>query len=271
VQVFAGARNLVSAKEKFRDYKDLEYVQFDFEQPGTFESAFRNIDTVFLLRPPQISDVNKYFRPLVSVLKEKQVGQIVFLSVQGAEKSKVIPHHKIENLIVEYGLDHVFLRPAYFMQNLTTTLLPDIRSKQKIILPAGKGKFNWIDIENIAEIAALALTRFSDYKNQSIELTGYENRDFQEVVDLINAETGAQIEYQRVNPLKFYRIKKQQGMARGMIMVMIMLHFLPRIMKAPNISKSYELLTGKPPHTLRDFIRREKAGFVHQGNSEKQF
>jgi len=63
------------------------------------------------------------------------VNQVVFLSVQGAEKSKVIPHNRIESLIIEYGMEYIFLRPGYFMQNLTTTLLPDIIKRRQIFLP----------------------------------------------------------------------------------------------------------------------------------------
>lgn len=258
-KIIAGVRNKEKAQVLFKDFKNLEYTLFDFEKPETFNSAMENISTVFLLRPPHISDIENYFRPLISLFKEKQIKEVVFLSVQGAERSKVIPHNKIEKLIIEYNLDYIFLRPSYFMQNLTTTLLPDIKEKRKIVLPSGRGKFNWVDIENIAEIAAILLTRFAEYANQAFEITGCENEDFYKVVELINSEVNSPIEYQSVNPLKFYRIKKSEGMVSGMIMVMIMLHFLPRIQKEPKISQSYERLTGKAPNKLIDYIRREKA------------
>ena len=46
--------------------------------------------------------------------------------MQGVEKNKIIPHHKIEKLIVVSKIPFTFLRPAYFMQNFTTTLSNDI-------------------------------------------------------------------------------------------------------------------------------------------------
>ncbi|MDF1575876.1 MAG: NmrA family NAD(P)-binding protein [Bacteroidales bacterium] len=257
----AGVRHMDKAREKLKEFKELKYVRFDFEQPDTFETALENIDTVFLLRPPHISDIEKYFRPLISVLKEKQIKEVVFLSVQGAERSKVIPHHRIEQLIKAHDLDFIFLRPSYFMQNLTTTLLQDIQEKRKIILPSGRGKFNWIDIENIAEVAAMMLSDFSTHKNQAIELTGYENKNFYQVAELFNQEINLPVRYVSVNPLRFFRIRKKEGMVRGMIVVMLLLHFLPRVQKEPSISRSYEQLTGKAPSSLRDFIRREKELF----------
>lgn len=260
-RIIAGVRNIEKARQFFKEYDKLEYVHFDFENPQTFDKSLKNIDSIFLLRPPHISDIETYFKPLISKIKENGINEIVFLSVQGAEKSKVIPHNKIEGLIKKYGIEYVFLRPSYFMQNLTTTLYNDIKNKRKIILPSAKAKFNWIDIENIAETAALVLHQFDKYKNRAIELTGYENLNFYEVVDLINQSVENKIEFKPVNPLKFYNIKKKEGMITGMILVMIMLHFLPRFQKVPIISNFYEKISGKKPTMLKEFIDREKIKF----------
>jgi len=256
--IIAGVRSVEKAKKLFGRLPNLEYANFDFENPETFDMALTDIDLLFLLRPPHISDIDKFFKPLLAKIKEKGIHQVVFLSVQGAEKSSIIPHHKIEKLIREFELDYIFLRPSYFMQNLITTLLEDIQKKRKIILPAGKALFNWIDAENIGETAALLLENFKKYKNQAIELTGYENRSFYEVTDAINRIIENPIQFDNANPFRFYRIKKREGMDKGMILVMIMLHFLPRFQKPPRISNFYEEIRGKKPTTLNEFIVRER-------------
>jgi uncharacterized protein YbjT (DUF2867 family) len=256
-EIFAGVRDIPKAQKIFQKYSQLKYRNFDFENQNTFEDALKEIDTIFLLRPPHISDIEAYFKPLISKIKEKKISEIVFLSVQGAEKSKVIPHNKIERLILDSGCEYIFLRPSYFMQNLTTTLLKDIQTKRKIILPAGNAKFNWIDIENIGETSAILLERFTDFKNQPIELTGYENEDFNIVAALINKTLNLNITFQNVSPFKFYAVKKNEGLSKGLIIVMIMLHFLPRFQKPPMISDFYEKATGKKPTTLSEFIQRD--------------
>ncbi len=263
-KIIAGVRNLEKAKIVFKNYPKLDYVLFDFENPDTFDNALKGIDRVFLLRPPQISDVNKYFKPLVETIKKNNINEIVFLSVQGAEKSKVIPHNKIERLINEYEFDYIFIRPSYFMQNLTTTLIDDIKTKREIILPAGKAKFNWVDIENIGEAGAILLDRFDVYKNNAFEITGLENESFEKVTSLINNSINNPIKYRNVNPFRFYRIKKKEGMQKGLIIVMILLHFLKRFQKEPGISDFYEQLTGKKPTNLKTFIEREMQQFEKQ-------
>ena len=266
-QIIAGVRTIDKAKSELMNYSQLNYVQFDFEDSTTFDNSLDNIDCIFLLRPPHISDIDKYFGPLIKKIKERNITQVIFLSVQGAEKSKIIPHNKIEKLITDYGLDFIFLRPSYFMQNLTTTLLKDIQEKHKIILPAGKAKFNWIDIENIGEVTAKLLNDFDNYKNRVIELTGYENKNFYQVTDLINDSSDSKIEFDNANPLRFYWIKKNDGLNTGFIFVMMLLHFLPRFQSEPKISDFYEQLTGKKPTTLKDFITRENNKLRHHNNS----
>ncbi len=259
-EVIAGVRNIEKAKKQFDSFPNLTFRSFDFENLASFDRALDKVDSVFLLRPPHISDIEK-FKPLVSKIKERGIQEILFLSVQGAEKSKVIPHNKIESLIQETSLNYIFLRPSYFMQNLTTTLRFDIQSKRKVILPSGKAKFNWIDIKNIGETCAILLENFSDYKNKAIELTGYENESFEKVIEIINSHIESKIAYESVNPIKFYRIKRKDGVEKGMVMVMLLLHFLPRFQQEPKISKFYEELTGKEPTRLMEFIKREENQF----------
>jgi uncharacterized protein YbjT (DUF2867 family) len=260
-EVFAGVRNIEKAREKFSDYSQLKLISFDFENPETFKTALSGIDTIFLLRPPQLADVDQYFRPLIQEIKNKGIKELIFLSVQGAERSKFIPHHKIEHLIREFKLDYIFLRPSYFMQNLTTTLIGDIQDKNKIILPSGKARFNWVDGRNIGEAGAILLEKFERYKNQAYELTGNENKNFYEVTELIRQITGEEISFESPNPVRFYFLKKKEGFKSGLILVMIMLHFLPRFQKEPRVSNFYKNLTGKEPTYLKDFITREKHHF----------
>ncbi len=257
-EIIAAVRNIDNAKDKLSKYPNLTFRKFDFEDRNSFNLAFNYIDTLFLLRPPHISEVDKYFRPLLQSAQENDIKNIVFLSVQGAEKSKVIPHNKIEKLIESHGFNYIFVRPSYFMQNLTTTLLPEILNSRTITLPSGKAKFNWIDTKNIGEAAARLIISFEKYKNNEYEITGVENKSFPEVIELMTNIIGIKFSYRSVNPICFYLKKRKEGVDSGFAVVMTILHFLPRFQKEPEISNNYKLLTSKEPTTLEEFIEREK-------------
>lgn len=258
--IFAGVRDVAKSEQLFSNYK-INFKKFDFEDSETFESALDNIDCVFLLRPPHLADVKKYFEPLLEQMVQKEVKKVVFLSVQGAEKSEIIPHHKIEKYIIKKGLEYIFLRPSYFMQNLTTTLFEDIQKYNEIILPSGHAKFNWVDVENIAEIAAITINNFNTYSNTAIEVNGNENLDFYQVTDLINTELKTQIKYKSVNPISYFLIRMARATSVKMIFIMIMLHFFPRFENDPRVSTSYKNITGKEPTTLKEFLQRESSIF----------
>lgn len=260
IEVTAGLRDLKKSS-KFEKNARLKFETVDFERAETYENTIAEFDLIFLLRPPQISDI-AVFTPVIAAIKKSKSCKIVFLSVQGAEKSKIIPHNKIERLIKANQLDYIFVRPGYFMQNLTTTLHEEIKNERTITLPSGSGKFNWIDAENIGEVCARLLIQFDTYRNQAIEITGDENLNYHEVVARLNQTLGTSIQYCPVNPFKFYFIKRRQGVQHGFALVMTILHFLPRIQKAPKISNNYEKICGQKPTTLETFFLREKSHFM---------
>jgi len=261
-RIIAADYNISGAREALAGFLSLEYRTVDFTDPGTFKAALKDIDTVFLLRPPQLADVPKYFEPFVDSMLEQGIKEIVFLSVQGVEKQKSIPHHKIERLILTKGLDHVFLRPSYFMQNLTTTLVHEIRSVNKIFIPSGKAVFTWVDARDIGLVGAHVLNDFEKHRNRSLEITGSEQMNFEEVAALLSQVTGRQIAYENPNLMKFFREKRKLGIPKMMIFVMIMLHYLPRFSKKPSpLTDTVMNITGQTPGKLLAFMEREKLKF----------
>lgn len=264
-RIIAGVRDIDKAKERFQRNKNLEYRTFDFENRDSFPKACEGIDILFLLRPPHIADVERYFKPLIAQCKHAHIKQVVFLSVQGADKSSLIPHGKIEKLLIAANMEYVFIRPSYFMQNLLTTLYNDIQKRNKIFIPAGNALFNWIDVENIAEVCAIVLNSFDAYKNKIIELTGEANISFKEVAKLINQIVKSDIVYKSPSILRFFFTKQKEGMDGGRIFVLIMLHYIARFSKEPQITNTYYQITGKYPVSLKEFIEREKLSFLPMG------
>jgi len=251
-EIMAGVRDIEKSKTLFSNYPNLYYRYFDFENADSWQPAFTEIDMLFLLRPPQIANL-QLFDSLLDTALRNGIRKIVFLSVQDADRMSYIPHAKIEKLIQAKGMPYVFLRPSYFMQNLTTTLAADIKNR-KIVLPAANAPFNWVDVANIGEVAASVLLDFETYTHQALEITGSENLSFPEVVSLINAITHMGLSYESPSLLRFFLYKKRQGVTTPMILVMIMLHFLPRFRKPPHISDTYHRITGKNPTLLSEYI-----------------
>ncbi|MDX5348306.1 MAG: NmrA family NAD(P)-binding protein [Hymenobacteraceae bacterium] len=233
-------------------------LYFDFEDLENSHAALLKTDILFLLRPPHISDVDKYIAPLIQACVEEKVQHIVFLSVQGADKVSVIPHAKIEKLILQSGLAYTSIRPSYFMQNLSTTLLPDIQNKKQIFLPAGDARFLWVDVNDIGKAIARVLENPEKYQQKSYNITGSELINFYDVAAMLSAVAGKEIKYICPNLLRFYLQKRREKVSPAFIMVMMLLHYLPRLQQEPEISSDFEILTGEKPKTLKQFIAEHK-------------
>ncbi len=257
LQIVAGVRDISKDKAKLADYK-IDFVTFDFMDTTTYKPALEACDMLFLLRPPQISDTEKYFKPLVKIAKETGIKHIVFISVQGVEKSTIIPHHKIEKLIVDSKINYTFLRPAYFMQNFLGSLHNDLVNKKKIFLPAGNAKFTLIDVRDVGEVAATILINPTKYLNKSYELTANEALNFSEMAEQLSKGLGTPITYQSPNLLHFYWQKRKEKMPFAFILVMIMLHYLPRFQKTPKNTEGVKNILGKEPMTFYQFIKDNK-------------
>jgi uncharacterized protein YbjT (DUF2867 family) len=257
LDIYAGVRSL-NKKENNVDHYKINFIQFDFTDCKTYDAAFEDCDILFLLRPPQISEVEKYFKPIIDTCKAKSVKHMVFLSVQGVEKSKIIPHSKIEKLIVESKIPYTFLRPAYFMQNFTTTLHNDLVNKKQIYLPAGKAKFTLIDVRDIGSVSAKILTNTTGHINKSYELTCNEKLSFSEMASLLSVILKSKIQYKSPNLFSIFLSKRKEKTPTMLILVMIMLHYFPRFQKEPEITECVKKITNKQPITFEKFLEDNK-------------
>lgn len=248
-----GVRNVAKDVNKLAGF-DLNFVKFDFADPNSYDVALAGCDTLFLLRPPQLVNVKKYFKPLIERAVAADVKHIVFLSVQGAPRNRFIPHHRIERLIVRSGIPYTFLRPAYFMQNFATTLRDDLVERNQIYLPADNAEFRLIDVRDIGAVAARVLAHPDKHLNQAYDLTSDEPLTFIQMAEKLSQGLGHRINYESPTLWEFFWQKRRKGNSIGFVLVMIMLHYLPRFQKTPPLSPWVENITGEPPIIFEQFV-----------------
>ena len=76
------------------------------------------------------------------------------------------------------------------------------QQRNEIVVPAGKGKTSFIDVRNIAAVAALALTE-TGHANQAYDLTGSEALDDDEVAAILSQALGRPITYREPSLFQF--------------------------------------------------------------------
>ena len=244
--IYAGVRNIEKAKTQL-DRENYQLCLIDFEQEIYPQIDF---DAVFLIRPPNLAKPDIFRKYLTNL---KPTTKIVFLSVQGADTKSYLPHAKIEKIIRTLGLKHTFIRPSYFMENLTTTLWDELAENNRIYLPSSDLVFNWIAVSDVAEVAIEALK--CDLAKDSFEITGSSNLNFYQVVSAINNICGTKLKYVSPSLVKFviYNLKRKKI---SYILVMILLHYLPRFNnnQKSNHSTDFQDVTGRQPMSIEKFI-----------------
>lgn len=151
----------------------VEGVVGDLLQPKTLRTIFKNVDRVFMLNAVSPTECSEGLMALLAA-KSEGVNKIVYLSVQNADDALHLPHFgakvPIEQALKHSGIDYTILRANNFYQN-------DYWFKDAILQygvypqPIGSVGLSRVDIRDIAEAAAIALTS-GKAKNTTLNLVG---------------------------------------------------------------------------------------------------
>jgi uncharacterized protein YbjT (DUF2867 family) len=235
----------------------VAFAPFAFDRPETHAAALHGARALFLMRPPQMADA-KAFVPTIEAARDAGVEQIAFLSLQGVERNSVVPHHRIERLVRESGVAWTFLRPSFFMQNLTGVHRDEIRFHDHVFVPAGRGRTAFVDARDVAAVAAKVLTE-PGHERRAYELTGSEALDYDEIARILGDELGRPIRYANPSAFRFWFAMRRAGHPAGYATVMTALYTVARLGLAAHLTDTTRELLGREPITFRQFVRDHTA------------
>lgn len=256
IPVRAAASSLEAVRSRFGDR--VEAVALDFTDPRSWAAAYTGVRRMFLMRPPILGKPKKQMLPSLEFAKAVGVEHVVLLSLQGAEHNKVVPHHALEVWLRESGLSWTFVRAAFFMQNLTTTHLTDVRSRDTIMVPAGDGATAFVDVRDVAAIAAAALLTPEQHHNTAWTPTGPQALTYGEVAEVLTDVLGRPVSYARPGLVRYARhARTVLEMPWGMVAVTSAIYTIARLGRAGGLTGDVLVVTGRDPVTFREFAERE--------------
>jgi uncharacterized protein YbjT (DUF2867 family) len=239
----------------------VEAVRLDLKDASTF-GAFSGVDRMFLLRPPAISDVKGVIVPALASASGAGVRHVVFLSIQGAERNALVPHHRIEAALRAGPMDWTFVRASYFMQNLSTTHAADIRERDEVFVPAGRrSRTAHVDARDVAAVAARALVE-PGHAGRAHEPTGPEAITYDECASAITAAIGRPVRYADPAVWTYWRRMRRRGMPAGMVAVTLGIYTAARLGLAGHVTDDVERVTGVPPRSFARFAADSAASWV---------
>lgn len=249
------ARGLNVREASSRTSDSPQNVHLDFHDRSTWGAALEGVERLFLMRPPAIADVENNLNPFVDAAYAAGVDHIVFLSVAGAGENSFVPHRKVEDHLKRCGDHFTNLRPGFFAQNLQSAYLEDIREDDRIYVPAGRQHVNWIDVRDVADVAALVLDAPADHRGKDYTLAGPGPVSWQTVTTSLSANLGRTIEYVPASVLGYvWHLRRRRGLVWGAVVVQTILHFLLRFKQGATEDPTVEELLGRKGRSIETYI-----------------
>jgi uncharacterized protein YbjT (DUF2867 family) len=221
---------------------------------------------MFLMRPPALSNIARDMVPALETARSAGVRHMVLLSLQGAERNKVVPHAKLEAWLRESGLGWTFVRPSFFMENLSTTHASDIRDSNEILVPAGSGRTAFVAASDVASVAAAALLDPTAHDQRAWTPTGPQALSYDEVAEVLTGVLGRTIRYTRPGVLRYIRhARTVLGMPTAMALVTTAIYTVARVGKAGGLTEDVRTVTGREPVSFQEWAVANREAWSRVG------
>ena len=177
--VRALVRNPGAPGAKALQDRGVDLVRGDLTDPASLQSLMSDVDGVFAMSTPvDGTDVEVTSGTAIADTAARVgVPHVVFSTVGGAERNTGIAHfeskRRVEEHIESLGLHATFLRPVFFMENLTGFGVSVEEGSLVVRLPLPNAKpLQMVAVRDIGKAAAAILKGGTAFEGASIEIGG---------------------------------------------------------------------------------------------------
>jgi uncharacterized protein YbjT (DUF2867 family) len=249
--LLAKGESVKAASRTGKAAEGAEGVRFDYTDASTYTDAFDGVDRLFLILAGGRLDAIDALTPVVEEAARRNV-KIVFLSVFGVDADDSIPYRQVELKIIASGAPYVILRPNWFADNFHTYWKAGIEHGQ-IAVPAGEGKSSFIDVRDIADSAAAALTSTA-FDNKAFNLTGPKALSYGEAATIISQAIGKPVGYSAVSDDVFIGILTGAAVPKDYAAFLASIFYPVREGWTSAVTGDVETLTGHAPRSLETYV-----------------
>jgi len=244
-----------------------ETVIADFSNKTSLGPALRGIQSVYLVCSP-IPDLVQLEGNAIEACAEEGVSRIVLNSALGAgDYGKSFPswHRKVEDNLKSTKLAYCILRPNSFMQNVLTYFAPSIRAQGAFYGAMGNARTSYLDVRDIAAVAAAALR--GEHDGKTYELNGPEALTYTEVAEKISRHAGIAAHYVDIPAEAQRQAMLDQGMSEWLVNALLELQEYYAGGQGGTVDGVLAGLLGRSPITMDRFLKEFAGEF--RGNAAK--
>ncbi|MDJ0802058.1 MAG: SDR family oxidoreductase [Desulfobacterales bacterium] len=227
----------------------------DLLDPACLPAAFEGVDAAMIITPahPFMVDMTAN---AVAAAREAGVGHLVRISGAGADPTSAITIARVQGQcdqhIIDSGLNYTLLRPKNFMQNFAT-FLGDMVRAGTVYSSQGDGRIPFIDVRDIAAVAAAVLTDPQAHVGQAYTLSGSQALTNAEALALISKKTGKPIELIPIPEEAAVEGMREAGMPEALIAFMSSLNQIIAAGRVAETSADVARIIGREPLSFEQF------------------
>jgi uncharacterized protein YbjT (DUF2867 family) len=258
-----------SPEDATKSPEKIEAVIADFADTPSLVRGLGGVDTVYLVCSP-VRELVQLEGNMVDACGEAGVRRVVLNSALGAaDFPKSFPswHRKVEDKIKASGLEYTILRPNSFMQNVLMYLAPSIRAQGAFYAAMGEARISFIDVRDIAVVAAQALTS-SKHAGKIYELNGPEALTYGELAEKIARASGRLVRYIDIPVEQQRQAMLDQGMPEWQVTALLDLQAYYTGGQGGAVDDVLANLLGRAPITMDQFVVEFRESFqAHAGKA----
>jgi NAD(P)H dehydrogenase (quinone) len=251
-----------SLQERGIEVRQLDLDDAEMGGPGAVQPVFEGIDRVFLLTGYTVRMLAQS-KAAVDAAVAADVSHLVHLGVNSAANSTIeyaTWHQLVEAYIERSGMGFTHVRPSAFMQHLPLSVAtPDV-----LTYFIGDGRTNWVDVGDVAAVAATVLRDPKPHHGRSYHLAA-EAAPVTEIAQLLGEITGQPWRYEPAEPAVFY--EQLVGAGYDPIYMRGVRNYLHRVADGSLVDPTggyddIETVSGRKATSLRQFLERERDAFL---------
>ncbi len=245
----AGARNPGAAEQ------GVEPVRFDWDEVSTHAPALAGVEAAYVVPPALRMDHPPLLAAFAEQARETGVSRLVLLSARGVDQGPDNPLRQAEQAVKTAGLPVTVVRPSWFMQNFTESFFAPGVADGALVAPTGGGAEPFIDVDDIAAVAAAGLTGATEPGDY--DLSGPAALTFGEAAQVLGERTGRPVAHVDVPVEQWVQGAQANGLPPEYAGMLGALFGLIRDGHDAHLSDGVQRALGRPATSFQDWAARE--------------
>ncbi len=224
---------------------------FDWNNSATWDESLEGVTRIYINYAPDLAmpGATDAISELVRRARAAEVKHLVLLSGRGEEEAQAC-----EAIIQTSGIDWTIVRASWFNQNFSEGAFVDMVQAGQITLPDVSTPEPFVDVDDIAEVAVVALTQ-QGHAGEIYEVTGPRMLTLADIAEELSNATGRTIKYTPVPHDAFVQSVAESGAPQDVLWMLDYLFATVLDGRNAYTTDGVQRALGREPKDFADYAR----------------